>query len=183
MHSESCGLHVPGKALAFDIPQEILAKMGEDHPMVKAMKMDPKEMDFKDAVDYAHDMLGDMNHGMQRWIDWNLIVDRTGGPRHVPGGFAAPLVYEEGGDFSRTPSYEYIKLIANTLQPGGVRIGCSVYGRDVEAAAVKNTDGSIGVVILNQTEKDIAVNLRVDGRLTEIPVSGSALCAVRLTEI
>lgn len=182
MHSESCGLHVPGKALAFEIPPEKLAEMGEDHPLVKAVKMDPKEMDFKDAVDYAHDMLGDLNHGMQRWIDWNLIVDRTGGPRHVPGGFAAPLVYEEGGGFSRTPSYEYIKLIAKTLQPGGVRIGSAVYGRDIEAAAVKNKDGSIGVVILNQTENDVAVNLRISGMLVEVPVTGKALSAVLLSE-
>ena len=182
MHSESCGLHIPGKALAFDIPPEKLTELGEDHFFVKLSKMNPKEMDYKDAVEYAHDMLGDLNHGMQRWIDWNMIVDRTGGPRHVPGGFAAPLVYEEDGGFSRTPSYEYIKLIAETLRPGGLRMGCSVYGRDIEAAAVKNEDGSIGAVLLNRASEDITVNLRVSGKLVEVPLPADSLSAVLLSE-
>ncbi|MCH5353167.1 MAG: glycoside hydrolase [Acutalibacter sp.] len=180
MHSESCGLHIPGKALAFDIPPEKLEEWGEDHFLVKLSKMDPREMDFKDAVDYAHDMLGDLNHGMQRWIDWNMMVDRTGGPRHVPGGFAAPLVYEEDGTFSRTPSYEYIKLIAKTLRPGSLRMGCSVYGREVEAAAVKNEDGTVGVVLLNRAEEDITVNLRISGKLVEVPLNAESLSAVVL---
>lgn len=182
LHSESCGLHIPGKVVAFDIPAERLAEMGEDHPMVQALKKDPKEVDFEDAVQYAHDILGDMNHGMQKWIDWNLMVDRAGGPRHVPGGFAAPLVYEEDGSFARTPSYEYLRLIANTLRPGATRLGCSVFGREVDAAAVKNEDGSTGVVILNHEAKEITVNLRMNGTLTEITLPGETLVAICLEE-
>ena len=182
MHSESCGLHIPGKALAFDISPEKLEELGEDHFLTKLSKLDPKEMDLKDAVDYAHDMLGDLNHGMQRWIDWNMIVDRTGGPRHVPGGFAAPLVYEDDGSFSRTPSYESIKLIAKTIRPGSVRMGCSVYGREVEAAAAKNEDGSIGVMLLNRAKEDVTVNLRISGKLAEVPLTADSLSAVLLAE-
>lgn len=182
MHSESCGLHIPGKAWAFEPSPEMIERLGEDHPRVKAMKRSPNEVDFKDAVDYAHDIIGDINHGMQRWIDWNLIVDRMGGPRHVHGGFAAPIVYEDGGFYSRTPSYEYIKLIASTLRPGGVLIGCTVYSTDVEAAAVKNEDGSIGVVILNRTGDSIDVNLRMNGKLIETALPGNSLNAVRISD-
>lgn len=178
MHSESCGLHIPGKVMPFELSPEKLAELPEDHPAKQALQRHPNEVDYEDAVNYAHDILGDMNHGMQRWIDWNLMVDRTGGPRHVPGGFAAPLVYEENGTFVRTPSYEYIKLIASVLRPGSVRIGSSVYGRDVNAAAVKNPDGSIGVVVLNHTEKEITVNLRMNGTLTEAAIPGESLSAV-----
>lgn len=183
MHSESCGLHIPGKVLPFELPPEKLAELGENHPLARAMEMDPKEVDFQDAVNYAHDILGDLNHGMQRWIDWNLIVDRTGGPRHVPGGFCAPLVYEEDGSYTVTPSYEYLKLIAHTLRPGSVRVGSSVYGRDLDAAAVRNPDGSIGVVILNHSGQEIAVNLRVGGSLTEVVLPGESLSAVTITNI
>ena len=182
MHSESCGLHIPGKALAFDIPPEKLEELGEDHFLTKLSKMDPKEMDLKDATDYAHDMLGDLNHGMQRWIDWNMMVDRTGGPRHVPGGFAAPLVFEADGSFSRTPSYEYIKLISKTLRPGCVRIGCSVYGREVEACAGKNEDGTVGVMLLNRTGEEVTVNLRISGKLIEVPLIADSFSAVLLSE-
>ena len=162
MHSESCPLHIPGKAFAFDIPKEVLEKMDPDRRAMFASK-DPKAVDLQDAVDYAHDIIGDLNHGMQRWIDWNMIVDRTGGPRHVPGGFAASLVYEEDGSYTKTPAYEYLRQIAGAVQAGAVVLGKSVYGNEVEAAAVKNPDGTVGVLLLNQTLGDVNVNIRLCG--------------------
>ena len=72
--------------------------------------------DRADAVAYAHDMIGDLNAGMCRWIDWNVIVDRRGGPRHTPGGFAAPLVFEDGGGFTRTVIYDYIRVFSQIGQ-------------------------------------------------------------------
>ena len=35
-------------------------------------------------------MIGNLNAGMNRWIDWNFLVDKDGGPRHgVPMGFTS----------------------------------------------------------------------------------------------
>ena len=123
MHSESCGLHIPGKTMAFDIPKDAMETLPEE--MKAAMKRTPLQVDFQDAKDYAHDLIGDINNGMNRWIDWNMIVDRTGGPRHVPGGFAAPLVAEEDNSFTKTISYHYICDIAKAVKPGVRRMGLS----------------------------------------------------------
>ena len=49
----------------------------------------PEYVDYLDAADYAHDMIGNLNAGMNRWIDWNFLVDKDGGPRHVPMGFTS----------------------------------------------------------------------------------------------
>ena len=32
---------------------------------------------------YAHQVIGDMNHFCEGWIDWSLVLDQTGGPNHV----------------------------------------------------------------------------------------------------
>lgn len=40
----------------------------------------PEYVDYLDAADYAHDMIGNLNAGMNRWIDWNFLVDKDGGP-------------------------------------------------------------------------------------------------------
>ncbi|MCI9272588.1 MAG: glycoside hydrolase [Clostridiales bacterium] len=181
LHSESCGLHIPGKVLAFDVPTSQLRELGPEHPMAQALEKSPHEVDLEDAINYAHDILGDLNHGMERWIDWNLIVDRTGGPRHVPGGFAAPLVYEEDGRFTRTVSYEYLRLIAHTLRPGSIRIGSSVFGRDIDVAAVRNKDGSLGVILLNHSKQEMVINLRVEGMLVEAVVSGETLAGILIS--
>lgn len=180
MHSESCGLHIPGKTTAFELPKEVLKAAGSELPpeLKAAALRTPLEVDFMDAVAYAHDIIGDLNHGMNCWIDWNMIVDRTGGPRHVAGGFAAPLVAEDDGSFEQTISYHYIRQIARTIRPGAVRIGCSVYGKAVEAAAASNTDGSIGLVLLNDGENEITVTVRVSGYLCDVTLPARTLNTV-----
>jgi glucosylceramidase len=180
MHSESCGLHIPGKAMPFTIPDEAVETLPEEFR--KLMKKAPLEVDFSDAKNYAHDLIGDINHGMNRWIDWNMIVDRTGGPRHVPGGFAAPIVAEDDGTYTTTVSYVYIKEIAKTIRPGARRIGMSTYSSRVEAAAVKNTDGSIGVVFLNQEKRKVPIVMRMDGWLcqTELPAETISTFSLQL---
>ena len=55
---------------------------------------------------------------MQRWMDWNLIVDQDGGPRHVPGGFAAPLTLDAAGRVVQTPAFSWIRLIMEAVPAG-----------------------------------------------------------------
>lgn len=158
MHSESCPLHMPGRPDSMSATEDgVLNKIDADKT--------PQQCDYDDAVAYAHDIIGDLNGGMQRWIDWNMVVDRRGGPRRVPGGFAAPLVVEDDGRLTETVSYAYLKAIARAFRPGAVRIGKSVYGGEVEAAACRNADGTIGVVLLNRAKADVSVNLRMSGMI------------------
>lgn len=173
MHSESCGLHIPGKVMAFDIPEGAEEALPEEFR--ELMKKTPLQVDFMDAKNYAHDMIGDMNHGMNRWIDWNMLVDRNGGPRHVPGGFAAPIVAEENGSYTKTISFYYIEQIAKTVQQDARRMGISIYGKCVEAAAVKNPDGTIGVLLLNQEKKKVPAAIRVNGYLCQIELPAETL--------
>ena len=143
----------------------------------------PQQCDYDDAVAYAHDIIGDLNSGMQRWIDWNMVVDRMGGPRRVPGGFAAPLVLEDDGSLTETASYAFLKAIARAFRPGAVRIGKSVYGREVEAAACRNADGTIGVVLLNRAGEDISVNLRMSGKIVQdVKLPAGTLTTVEIGE-
>ncbi len=176
MHTESCPLHMPGKAVSMSATEDGVLNQAD-----ASAALTPQEIDHADAIAYAHDIIGDLNHGLQRWIDWNLIVDRMGGPRHVSGGFAAPIVFEDDGRFTLTPTYEYLKAIASAIRPGAVRIGKSIYGRDVEAAACRNADGTIGVLLLNQAQHDISVNVRMSGRiLLDVALSAMALTTLTL---
>lgn len=177
MHTESCPLHMPGKILSMSPGEDgVLNNAGDE----AASLLSPQKIDHNDAIAYAHDIIGDLNHGMQGWMDWNMIVDQNGGPRHVTGGFGAPLVYEENGSCRTTIMYEYLKAIASAFRPGAVRIGKSVFGRDVEAAACRNKDGSYGLILLNQARSDLSVNIRMAGKIlldVALPAESlSALC-------
>ena len=160
MHSESCPLHMPGKMVSMSPTEDgVLNSAGTGEGKT------PQQCDYGDAIDYAHDIIGDLNHGMQRWIDWNMIVNEDGGPRRVTGGFGAPLICTDAGKLSRTVCYEYLRAIAGAIRPGATRIGKSVFGRDVEVAACRNADGSTGVVLLSRAGDETRVNLRMGGRI------------------
>ena len=121
-----------------------------------------------------------MNHGMNRWIEWNAILDWKGGPRHVGGGFGSILLAEEDGSCKILQAYEYVKLIAQTVRPGAKRIGISFCDDGIEGTAAKNTDGSIGIVLLNSKEKDRKLTIRICGYLIPIQVAAHTLCAVNM---
>ena len=174
MHSESCPLHMPGLPISMSATEDgVLNKGGADRTA--------QQCDYDDAVAYAHDIIGDLNCGMQRWIDWSMVVDRRGGPRRVPGGFAASLVVEDDGTLTETVSHAFIRAIARAFRPGAVRIGKSVYGRDVEAAACRNADGAIGVVLLNQVGEKVSINLRMSGMIVrDIELPAGTLTTVEI---
>ena len=176
MHTESCPLHMPGLPVSMSATEDgVLNRIDENNT--------PQQCDYDDALAYAHDIIGDLNCGMQRWIDWNMVVDRKGGPRRVPGGFAAPLVVEDDGRLTETVSYAFLKAIARAFRPGAARIGKSVYGREVEVAACRNADGTIAAVLLNRARETVSVNLRMSGKIVrDIELPAGTLTTVEIGE-
>ena len=96
------------------------------------------------------DIIGNLNHGMNRWIDWNLCVDKDGGPRHVPMGFGAPVCVNEDGTYRKLLTFDYIGHFSRYILPGAKRIAFSRCDDKVDVTAARNTDGSLAVVILNR---------------------------------
>ena len=176
LRSEGCGIHLPGSEFAYEIPDEMRGQLSED--MQKKLERNPNEIDFEDAVHYAHDMIGDINHGMQRWIDWSMIMDRKGGPRHVPCGFTAPLIAEPDGSCTEMISFAYVKMIARTVQPGAVRIGTSSYDSDLDVTAVRNTDGTIGLLLLNRSDNERQIFIRLEGNWCAVTLSAHTLSSL-----
>lgn len=161
MGSECCALHPPGQSNMF------AAMLGMGGSVAEA--------DYEDAAAYGHDMIGDLNHGMNRWMDWNLCVDKTGGPRHVASGFGAPVCANEDGTYRKLLTYYYIGHFSRYILPGARRIGASGCDDAVEFTAAKNPDGSIAVVLLNRGEKDKSYAIRMDGKVIRIALPAKTI--------
>lgn len=160
MSSECCALHEPGKA-------GISAMFGD--PKL------PETVETEDAFAYAHDLIGNLNAGMNRWIDWNLIVDKNGGPRHVPSGFAAPMIANEDGTYRKNLTFDFIAHFSKYILPGAKRIGFSKCDGEIEMTAAKNADGSLAVVILNKTRADRQYAIRMNGNVIRIQIPAYTL--------
>ena len=168
MLSECCVLHRPGQASfyeEFGVPRTML----------------PEHAEEKDAQDYAHDIIGNLNAGMNRWIDWNICVDEKGGPRHKPMGFAAGCIVE-GHTYSKKMTYYYIRQFSEYIKPGAKRIGFSRCDDKVEITAAKNKDDSITIVLLNRGNEDGFYAVRMNGDIIKICVPAGTISTVVLSE-
>ncbi len=167
MSSECCALHPPGKV-------GFMGMFGGSNT--------PETVEYEDAVAYAHDLIGNLNAGMNRWIDWNLIVDKDGGPRHVPSGFAAPMIANDDGTYRKNLSFDFIGHFSKYILPGAVRIGFSKCSDKIEMTAAKNPDGKVVAVILNKNNDDVKYAIRINGKIIRINVPARTLNTVLLSE-
>jgi len=128
---------------------------------------------------YARDIIGGLNSYITGWIDWNMVLNDRGGPNHAENWCAAPvLVNPETGEVYYTPIYYVMCHFSKYIRPGAVRIGIDIDARDLMATALVNPDGSIIVVVLNQTETTGEFSLQLEGNHAEVTIPGSALQSI-----
>jgi len=130
---------------------------------------------WKSGERYAHDMIGNLNNGMEGWTDWNIVLDEQGGPNHVENYCDAPIIADTKNDsLTFQSSYYYIGHFSKYIRPGAVRIGCSKYTEHLQTTAFRNPDGEIVVVILNRTDEQQPYVLRNRDQVAEgsIPAHG-----------
>jgi len=118
---------------------------------------------------YAEAMIQDFNNFTNGWTDWNILLDETGGPNHVNNFCLAPVIGDtRNGKVHYMNSYYYIGHFSKFVRPGARRIACSSTSDDLLATAFINPDGTVAVVMLNQTGNAIDFNLWVDSRAATI---------------
>mmetsp|Transcript_49972 Transcript_49972/g.154434 ORF Transcript_49972/g.154434 Transcript_49972/m.154434 type:complete len:608 (-) Transcript_49972:32-1855(-) len=120
--------------------------------------------DWSVAERYADTILRDFNNWCEAFVDWNLILDHTGGPNHVGNNCSAPVIVDVAKDrVLFQPSFSYIGHFSRFIQPGAQRILSSTSRAALEAIAFANPDGTTAVVVLNQTDNSAAFCLACEG--------------------
>lgn len=118
---------------------------------------------------YGRSMINDFNNGMTGFTDWNILLDETGGPNHVKNFCFAPVHADtRTGELIYTNSYYYIGHFSKFIQPGAKRISAAASRSQLLTTAFQNPDGSIAVVIMNQTNKTSPVFLWINGKAVQI---------------
>lgn len=136
---------------------------------------------LQNAQMYAHDIIGNLNGGMTGFIDWNILLDEKGGPNHVGNFCDAPIMINtEQNTFEVKLSCDYIGHFSRYIKKGAKRIAFSKYTSDLEMTAFKNKDDSIVLVMLNRTDRDLPVVIRMDGKLIEFSVAKNSIATALL---
>ncbi|MGR7814312.1 glycoside hydrolase family 30 protein [Lacinutrix undariae] len=121
---------------------------------------------------YAYDMITDLNHGTQGYIEWCSILSNQGQPNPYNNYNSAPVLINPVTDqVIYTPLYYLLSHFSKFIRPEAHRI--DVQGPKQEGliyTAAKNTDGSIAVVIFNRNKENyqLALNLGTETYTSQI---------------
>ena len=114
---------------------------------------------------YGRSMIHDLNNGAAGWVDWNILLDETGGPNHVKNFCFAPVIANtKTGELHYMNSYYYLGHFSKFIRPGAKRILCSSNDDDLIATSFINTDGTIATVIQNETGKSKDFYVWIDNK-------------------
>lgn len=125
-------------------------------------KFNPND-EVKNAEIYAHDILGDLNAGINGYIDWNMVLDYKGGPNHKNNFCNSPvMINSEKTNYIRNLSYYYIGHFSKYIKSEAKRIAYSKYTSDIEVTAFINSDNSIAIILLNRNNFNKEYNLCIN---------------------
>lgn len=126
----------------------------------------------------CHEIIGDLNHGMCAFYDWNLLLDEKGGPNHVGNYCHAPFLYDTGtGELMPQKTQRQYYHFTHNITPGSVRIGTTKYTEQIDVTAYCTPEGKIAVVLLNKGDDLLPVNFRIQGKAAEVILPGKALAS------
>ncbi len=111
---------------------------------------------------YGRNIIGDFNNWQEGWLDWNLILDEQGGPNHVGNYCDAPIIADtKTQDIHYNSSYYYIGQFSKFVKPDAVRVHVAAdAGTELQHVAFRNTDGSVVLIVMNETDNEQKFNAR-----------------------
>ena len=117
---------------------------------------------------YGRNIIGDLNNWTEGYLDWNIVLDETGGPNHVNNLCDAPIIADTATDtLHYNSSYYYIGHFSKYIVPGAVRIGLTSAVDGVLATAFRNPDGSIAAVLMNESDEARQAAIGLGEQITE----------------
>ncbi|WP_034058054.1 glycoside hydrolase family 30 protein [Lacinutrix jangbogonensis] len=125
---------------------------------------------------YARDIIGCLNNWVDGWVDWNMVLDRQGGPNWFKNWCVAPIIVDSDADeVYFTPLYYVMAHFSKYIRPGAEVFEVESTDKDLQVAAAKNPDGSIAVVVFNEGKTVKTFNLVLNDKNISIKVDAQAL--------
>ena len=125
---------------------------------------------------YARDIIGCLNNWVDGWVDWNMVLDKQGGPNWFKNWCAAPIIVDPDNDeVYYTPLYYVMAHFSKYIRPGAEVIKVKNNNKNIQITAAENPDGSIAVVVFNESKQQQEFNLFLGDKSQEIVISKRAI--------
>lgn len=133
---------------------------------------------------YARFIIEGMNHYLTSFIDWNMVLDKDGGPNHVSNFAGAPIMVDlETKEVYYTPVYYVLRLLSRNLRPGDKIVYVNQmeqYKDDVFISAVEKADGSgYSAFVLNTLPDDVDIKINLGENQYKFTLKGNSVSVVK----
>lgn len=104
---------------------------------------------------YLFNIIEDLNHWVVGWTDWNLALDKQGGPNWANNFVDAPIIIDpDNGEFYKQPMFYALGHVSRFLPAGSLRLGLETGLNPVDGVAFKRPDGITAIILLNRSKHD-----------------------------
>lgn len=136
---------------------------------------------YAPAYRYARDIIGCLNNRVDGWVDWNMVLDKQGGPNWFENWCVAPvLVDPENDEVYFTPIYYVMTHFSRYIRPNAKIIELKNSDNELMVTAAKNPDGTIAVIVFNQSEETKHFSLSLGEKIKRISISPQAIQTVTI---
>lgn len=146
----------------------------DDHPM------------YTPVHRYARNIIVSLNHWVSGWIDWNIVLDKQGGPNHVGNYCGAPIMIDTETKYVYyTPIFYILSQFSRTIRPGDVAVETNITinileDDSIHASSTVNDDNLLSVQILNTTKIAITYQLQIGVQYSTIKIEANSLQTVQV---
>lgn len=176
MSDEQCAKYIDGIAvhwyLDFIVPVKVLNEVhknfGDKIIMNTEASQGDKPWDFVKvqlgswarAENYANNIIDDLNHWVQGWVEWNLALDMKGGPTWVSNFIDSPIIVDKTKDeFYKQPMFYAIGHFSKFISRGSTRIKLTQTSV-VKSVGFKRPDGAVVIVLYNRRNKPVNISIK-----------------------
>ncbi|MFT6904289.1 MAG: glucosylceramidase [Oleiphilaceae bacterium] len=147
--------------------------IAEDHPI------------YAPVHRYARNIIESFNHWVTGWIDWNIVLDRHGGPNHVGNFCGAPIMIDtDSGEVYYTPIFHVLAQLSRTIRPNdkALQTDCRFSGLDgvIYSSASIGEDKLLSVQVLNTSKQAVHYHLQIGVQNTPVCIAANSLQTVQV---
>lgn len=116
---------------------------------------------------YSEDIIQDLNHYVAGWTDWNIVLDKSGGPNWAGNRHDAPIISDtDTQTYYKNPMFYHMghfsKFLNKNYTVKTVNSNRKNSGLVKMTAAVKNDNSETVLVMLNNSFEDENINIQLD---------------------
>jgi len=139
--------------------------------------------EYVPAFRYAGDIIGCLNNQVNGWIDWNMVLDKQGGPNWAKNWCIAPIIVDTASDeVYITPLYYIMAHFSKFIRPGAVRIGFENPHTTIQFTAAQNPDGSIVAVVFNPSDSKEELSIALKKETIALAIGPKAIQTILFKE-